>query len=55
MTCPRVTLSVGHDSYPPDKVIRKVGEVVRPWYICMGEEILLWILGIVAVPQEQLK
>ena len=39
----------------PDEVLRNVGEVIWPRHICMTEQISLWILRLIAIPEEELE
>lgn len=41
--------------YLPDKILRKVAEVVGPRYICMSEEVLIWVFRVVAVSKKELE
>lgn len=42
-------------TYLPNEIFRKVAEVVRPRNVRMREQVLIWVLGFVTIPEEQLE
>ena len=42
-------------TYLPYEVFGEVAKVIRPWYIRVTEQVLIWVLGFITVPKEQLE